>query len=41
MLGSAFGDAGEGFLRLCYLRKPEDVEEAVRRMAEALPRLVA
>jgi aspartate/methionine/tyrosine aminotransferase len=39
--GSAFGDAGEGFLRLCYLRKPADVEEAVRRIAEALPRLVA
>jgi aspartate/methionine/tyrosine aminotransferase len=39
--GSAFGDAGEGFLRLCYLRKPADMEEAVRRIAEALPRLVA
>jgi aspartate/methionine/tyrosine aminotransferase len=39
--GSAFGEAGEGYLRLCYLRKPEDVEEAVRRIAEALPRLVA
>jgi aspartate/methionine/tyrosine aminotransferase len=38
--GSAFGDAGEGYLRLCYLRKPEDVEEAVRRIGEALPRLV-
>ena len=31
--GSAFGEAGEGYLRLCYLRKPEDVEEAVRRIA--------
>ncbi|MBB4041840.1 aspartate/methionine/tyrosine aminotransferase [Microvirga flocculans] len=39
--GSAFGEAGEGYLRLCYLRKPEDVEEAVRRIGEALPRLVA
>ncbi|MBQ0822347.1 pyridoxal phosphate-dependent aminotransferase [Microvirga sp. HBU67558] len=39
--GSAFGEAGEGYLRLCYLRKPEDVEEAVRRISEALPRLVA
>jgi aspartate/methionine/tyrosine aminotransferase len=38
--GSAFGEAGEGYLRLCYLRKPEDVEEAVRRISEALPRLV-
>jgi aspartate/methionine/tyrosine aminotransferase len=39
--GSAFGEAGEGYLRLCYLRRPEDVEEAVRRISEALPRLVA
>lgn len=39
--GSAFGAAGEGYLRLCYLRKAEDLEEAIRRMAEALPRLVA
>jgi aspartate/methionine/tyrosine aminotransferase len=39
--GSAFGEAGEGYLRLCYLRKPDDVEEAVRRISEALPRLVA
>ncbi len=39
--GSAFGEAGEGFLRLCYLRRQEDVEEAVRRIGEALPRLVA
>jgi aspartate/methionine/tyrosine aminotransferase len=39
--GSAFGEAGEGYLRLCYLRKAEDVEEAVRRIHEALPRLVA
>jgi aspartate/methionine/tyrosine aminotransferase len=39
--GSAFGEAGEGYLRLCYLRRPEDVEEAVRRISEALPKLVA
>jgi aspartate/methionine/tyrosine aminotransferase len=38
--GSAFGEAGEGYLRLCYLRKAEDLEEAVRRIAAALPRLV-
>jgi aspartate/methionine/tyrosine aminotransferase len=38
--GSAFGDAGEGYLRLCYLRKHEDLEEAVRRISEALSRLV-
>ena len=39
--GSAFGEAGEGYLRLCYLRKAEDLEEAVSRIAAALPRLVA
>lgn len=31
--GSAFGAGGEGFLRLCYLRKSEDVAEAVRRLS--------
>jgi len=39
--GSAFGEAGEGYLRLCYLRKASDLEEAVKRIAAALPRLVA
>lgn len=39
--GSAFGEGGEGYLRLCYLRKAEDLEEAVRRIGAALPRLVA
>jgi len=39
--GNAFGDAGEGYLRLCYLRRAEDLEEAVRRIGAALPRLVA
>jgi len=39
--GNAFGEAGEGYLRLCYLRKAEDLEEAVKRIAAALPRLVA
>jgi aspartate/methionine/tyrosine aminotransferase len=38
--GSAFGEAGEGYLRLCYLRKAGDLEEAVSRIAAALPRLV-
>jgi len=37
--GSAFGEAGEGYLRLCYARKASDLEEAVRRIAEALPRV--
>jgi aspartate/methionine/tyrosine aminotransferase len=30
--GSAFGRAGEGFLRLCFARKPEHLEEAMRRL---------
>ncbi len=39
--GNAFGDAGEGYLRLCYLRKEQDLEEAVKRIGAALPKLVA
>ncbi|KLK89939.1 aspartate aminotransferase [Microvirga vignae] len=39
--GNAFGDAGEGYLRLCYLRRAEDLEEAVKRIHAALPRLIA
>ena len=31
--GSAFGAAGEGFVRLCYARRTEDVAEAARRIA--------
>jgi aspartate/methionine/tyrosine aminotransferase len=34
--GSAFGSGGEGCLRLCFARKAEDLEEAVRRMETAL-----
>jgi aspartate/methionine/tyrosine aminotransferase len=37
--GSAFGAEGEGYLRLCYARKSEDLEEAVRRISRALPSL--
>ncbi|MCB8822763.1 pyridoxal phosphate-dependent aminotransferase [Microvirga rosea] len=37
--GSAFGETGEGYLRLCYARKSSDLEEAVRRVNEALPRI--
>jgi aspartate/methionine/tyrosine aminotransferase len=37
--GSAFGEGGEGYQRLCYARKPEDLEEAVRRISAALPRV--
>ena len=30
--GTAFGPGGEGYFRLCYARKSEDVEEAMRRI---------
>jgi aspartate/methionine/tyrosine aminotransferase len=30
--GSAFGPGGEGFMRLCFLRKGEDLTEATRRL---------
>ncbi|MGO4704870.1 pyridoxal phosphate-dependent aminotransferase [Microvirga sp. 2MCAF38] len=40
--GSAFGGAaGEGYLRICYARKSEDLKEAVRRIAAALPKIAA
>ncbi|WP_112663775.1 pyridoxal phosphate-dependent aminotransferase [Microvirga flavescens] len=35
--GSAFG--GEGYLRICYARKSEDLKEAVRRISAALPKI--
>lgn len=37
--GSAFGQGGERHLRLCFLRRSEDLEEAVRRLAAVLPAL--
>ncbi|MGO4573777.1 pyridoxal phosphate-dependent aminotransferase [Microvirga sp. 2TAF3] len=37
--GSAFGEAGEGYLRLCYARKASDLEEAVCRINAALPKI--
>ena len=36
--GSAFGAAGEGFVRLCYARRTEDIAEVARRMAGWLAR---
>ena len=36
--GSAFGPGGEGYLRLCFARSPEDVGEATRRFAAWLKR---
>jgi aspartate/methionine/tyrosine aminotransferase len=37
--GSAFGAGGEAYLRLCFARKAEDLEEAVRRLGSVLGRL--
>lgn len=39
--GTAFGPGGEGYLRLCFARKAEDLEEAVRRFAAVLGRAAA
>jgi aspartate/methionine/tyrosine aminotransferase len=32
--GTAFGSAGEGYLRLCFHRRVDHVEEAANRLAE-------
>lgn len=37
--GGAFGAGGEGFMRLCYLRRSEDIAEAARRLVQGLGRL--
>jgi aspartate/methionine/tyrosine aminotransferase len=34
--GSAFGPGGEGYLRLCFARAPEEIAEATRRLARWL-----
>ena len=34
--GSAFGEELDGYLRLCFARKGDDLQEAVRRLAAAL-----
>jgi aspartate/methionine/tyrosine aminotransferase len=34
--GTAFGSGGEGFLRLCYLRKTADIAEAAKRLVAAI-----
>ena len=36
--GDAFGEAGRGFMRLCFLRSAEQIEEATGRLAEWLRR---
>ena len=35
--GAAFGPGGEGHLRVCFARDPEQIAEATRRMARWLP----
>jgi aspartate/methionine/tyrosine aminotransferase len=39
--GSAFGESGVGYLRLCFARKSEDLEEAVHRLTPVLRALPA
>jgi aspartate/methionine/tyrosine aminotransferase len=39
--GTAFGESGEGYLRLCYARNPQTLKEAVARIGAALPGLVS
>ncbi len=34
--GSAFGAAGEGYLRVCFAQRPERVERAMRRLRDGL-----
>ena len=36
--GSAFGEGGAGFMRLCFLRKADDLKEATRRLSAWLER---
>ena len=33
--GSAFGDGGEGYIRICYASKYEQIKEAIERMEKA------
>jgi aspartate/methionine/tyrosine aminotransferase len=34
--GSAFGPAGEGWLRLCFARSADSLEVAMERLSKAL-----
>ena len=36
--GSAFGPGGEGFLRLCFARAPEQIADATERIVEVIKR---
>jgi aspartate/methionine/tyrosine aminotransferase len=37
--GSAFGPGGEGFLRLCFARAPEQVADAADRIVKVIKRV--
>ena len=37
--GTAFGAGGEGFMRLCYLRSPEQLQVATQRLVDWLERI--
>ncbi|RCS24670.1 pyridoxal phosphate-dependent aminotransferase [Phyllobacterium salinisoli] len=37
--GTAFGEGGEAYLRLCFARRPDQVEEAADRLAEWINKL--
>ena len=37
--GAAFGPGGEGFIRICFARKADDMREATRRLAACLARV--
>jgi aspartate/methionine/tyrosine aminotransferase len=39
LAGTAFGCYGEGYLRFSFANSIENINEAVRRIKEALPRL--
>jgi aspartate/methionine/tyrosine aminotransferase len=34
--GTSFGDAGEGYIRLSYATSERNIEEALRRIGEAV-----
>ena len=37
--GTAFGEGGEGFLRLCYANSLDNIERAVERIGKAFSKL--
>ena len=39
VLGSAFGDSGEGYVRICYASKYEQLSEALARLEAAFGKI--